>query len=115
MTTEDERLWKAVMDSVVPLSLRSGAAPMRAPALWEPVSQKVIDLHGLSLNAAHSQALSFIREAHRLGHKRIIVITGLSGEIRREFPLWIEDLPQVRKNTVLSGGGAFEVDLVKQK
>jgi dsDNA-specific endonuclease/ATPase MutS2 len=115
MTPEDERLWKRVVDTVVPLGFRPAAAQMGAPAAWEPVSQKVLDLHGMTLNTAHSRTLAFIREAHRLGYKRVIIITGLSGEIRREFPMWIEDLPQVRKSITLSGGGAFEVSLTKSK
>lgn len=115
MTPEDKELWERVVATVVPRTFQKTAASMGAPAVWIPVSEKVLDLHGLTLNAAHARALEFLREANRIGHRRVIVITGLSGEIRREFPMWIENLPYVRKSTVLSGGGAFEVLLPKQK
>lgn len=47
--------------------------------------------------------------------KGITVVTGKSGPICREFPLWMEGHPSVRDVEELNGGGAFRVRFKKAK
>jgi DNA-nicking Smr family endonuclease len=53
-----------------------------------------IDLHGLTLDQAHSALSSFIRGASARGARCVVVVTGKGkdqsvGKIRREVPLWL--------------------------
>lgn len=53
-----------------------------------------IDLHGLTLDQAHSALSGFIRRYHASGARCVVVVTGKGGEkgigkIRREAPEWL--------------------------
>jgi DNA-nicking Smr family endonuclease len=57
-----------------------------------------IDLHGLTLDQAHSALTAFIRGAHARGARCVIVVTGKGkggsiGKIRNETPLWLNQAP----------------------
>ena len=69
----------------------------------------------MTLGHAHAQTRLLVSEAHTRGLKHVTIITGLSGPIRREFPFWVEQFPQVRRSEVLNGGGAFKLHLVKKQ
>jgi DNA-nicking Smr family endonuclease len=116
MTPEDIELWKQVTEGLVPLVLTPTAtmAAVRSLACHTSFS-RTLDLHGMTLNEAHAQTKKAVYEANVFyGLKYITIITGLSGQIRREFPFWIEALPEVKKLEVLNGGGAFKVFLKKK-
>jgi len=118
MRPEDEELWKQVTEGLIPLVFTPTAAairpPARLPVRYRPFS-RTIDLHGLTLNDAHTQTKRVVYEAKVFyGLKYVTIITGLSGQIRHEFPFWVEALPEVRRVEALSGGGAFKVFLKKR-
>jgi DNA-nicking Smr family endonuclease len=85
-----------------------------------------IDLHGLTLDQAHSALTSFIRGAHARGARCVIVVTGKGkapgiGKIRNETPHWLNQTPlrplvlavtEARQRD--GGSGAFYV-LLKRK
>jgi DNA-nicking Smr family endonuclease len=75
--------------------------------------QSSLDLHGFTIQQAHSLARSFIQLAAREGRRGVTIITGKSGEIRREFPVWASLHENVRGVEELNGGGAFYVKLRK--
>lgn len=117
MTREDAELWKRVTEGLQSLLPKPRAPVIRPDA---PLSVRrhrarftTLDLHGLTLQQAHAEALAHVRAGKAAGLKYVTVITGLSGEIRREFRYWIEPLPEVRKVETLNGGGAFKVFLKK--
>lgn len=64
-----------------------------------------IDLHGLTLNEAHSLVAEIIKECYYSGEKTIRFITGRSGEMHREFPMWIENNQMIRECTQYGNGG----------
>lgn len=118
MRPEDKELWRQVTEGLVPLVLTTTAAAIRPPApavaRHRPFRQ-ILDLHGLTLSDAHAQTKKVIFEARAFyGLKHVTVITGLSGQIRREFPFWVEVLPEFRRIEPLNGGGAFRVYLKKR-
>lgn len=118
MRPEDQELWRQVTEGIIPIVFTPTAAVIRptAPlvARHRPFRQ-TLDLHGLTLNEAHAQTKKVVYEARLFyGLKSITVITGLSGQIRREFPFWVEALPEVRRFEPLNGGGAFRVHLKKR-
>jgi hypothetical protein len=119
MTPEDRKLWKLVTDGISPLVFTSTVSPpvARPRPLMPPRGRfrPTLDLHGLTLAQAHNETRQFIYEAKVFyGLKYVRVITGLSGSIRREFPLWVAMLPQVRTIEPLNGGGAFKIVLTKR-
>lgn len=57
-----------------------------------------IDLHGLTLDQAHSALTAFVRGAHARGARCVIVVTGKGkggsiGKIRNETPHWLNQAP----------------------
>lgn len=70
-----------------------------------------VDLHGYSVRDAHRAVIDLIEGSR--GRKSVHVVTGRSGAIREEFPLWVVSLPMVREIVPVSGGGAFVVKFYK--
>lgn len=54
-----------------------------------------LDLHGLTQSEAHAELAHFFRAAVSRGARLVIVITGKSGVLRRQVPLWLA-LPEFR-------------------
>lgn len=48
-----------------------------------------LDLHGHTQDEAHSVLLRFLRRASADENKLVLVITGKSGVLRRQVPLWL--------------------------
>jgi DNA-nicking Smr family endonuclease len=48
-----------------------------------------LDLHGHTQDEAHSVLLRFLRRASTAEKKLVLVITGKSGVLRRQVPLWL--------------------------
>jgi DNA-nicking Smr family endonuclease len=57
------------------------------------------DLHGLTQSEAHSELLHFLRSATAREARLVLVITGKSGVLRRQVPLWLA-LPEFRALTI---------------
>lgn len=75
--------------------------------------KKIIDLHGLTLNDAYELVKYTIFQEY----KEITVITGASGEIKRQFPLWLENFelsPKVRSVSKINSG-SFLIKTIKLK
>lgn len=97
--TEDEKIWKAVTDTVIPLGSpgakrkRSRAIPVRDP--------DTLDLHGLTVQQAYEVTREFVGETR---YRKVLIITGRSGQIRAEFERWLDTLPRVRQCIVVNNG-----------
>lgn len=117
MTKDDHKLWEAVAATVTPLGeprkevVVSIGAVQRAAPLPLPVSRSTLDLHGLTVNDAYRATLDFIANSGR--RSTLTIITGKSGQIRREFERWVGGLPKVHSVTPKCGGGAFTVRILK--
>jgi DNA-nicking Smr family endonuclease len=57
------------------------------------------DLHGLTQSEAHMELLHFLRSATARDARLVLVITGKSGVLRRQVPLWLA-LPEFRMLTI---------------
>ena len=55
-----------------------------------------LDLHGFTLEDAYQEFTDFIFEAYQGSVSKVEVITGKSGQIRKEFPHWAESSHQIR-------------------
>jgi len=63
-----------------------------------------IDLHGLTLTQAYELVLNTMINKH---HKQITVITGASGEIKRQFEFWLDNptfKPLYKRHSILNNG-----------
>ena len=75
-----------------------------------------IDLHNYTIQEAHAVVALYIDDCYNSGDKTLQVITGVSGEIHREFPHWIDLNKKARGcYEVGRGGGMFNVTLKKKK
>jgi DNA-nicking Smr family endonuclease len=68
-----------------------------------------IDLHGFTIQHAFVFCHEELKYHKSMGHKSAEVITGKSGQIRKEFPIWLETWGMT--GTVASHGGSFTVYL----
>jgi DNA-nicking Smr family endonuclease len=57
------------------------------------------DLHGLTQSEAHMELLHFLRSATAREARLVLVITGKSGVLRRQVPLWLA-LPDFRVHVI---------------
>lgn len=111
LTEDEKKLWNDVTRTVhpiddptpVPFSRVRNRPPAAEPAM-------VLDLHNMTLDDAYTASLSMIADARALGVRSVMIITGLSGRIRAEFPIWMERA-SLRELEVLNGGGAFRCHL----
>lgn len=70
-----------------------------------------LDCHGLTVQDSYEKIISFI-ETHAVSKsKSIKIITGKSGQIKTEFPLWMSLHKQVRSHSLLKNGGSWIVNL----
>jgi DNA-nicking Smr family endonuclease len=93
------------------------AAPMKRGRL-EPEAR--LDLHGMTQEAAHGAAARFLVRARANGARVVLVITGKSGVLNKQFKLWLaqgEFRPLVSGVSAAhkrhGGGGAYYVLLRK--
>ena len=98
-------LWKRVCRTVNPLG---GPRSSRSRPLRPYQEATEIDLHGMTVDEAHRAAMSFLTLT---GQRSVLIITGRSGVITREFPFWIQHIPMVSRYDSLNDGGAYRVYL----
>jgi hypothetical protein len=95
---------------------------MNLPLLFNPVVIKKtrieneqnifhrsIDLHGCTVQDAWYKVNSYIDEAKRLSIKEVLIITGKSGDICREFPMWMSYRIDIKECKPQNGGGAYKL------
>lgn len=106
---EGKRLWGRVCETV--RRLGSNLTPEEWRAQYETswdYEPSLLDLHGMTVREAYAATRQFIAETT---HREVIIVTGLSGQIREEFPEWIALSKRVQGSTILNGGGAFRIRL----
>ena len=75
---------------------------------------RTLDLHDYNLEDAYQKCQIFIEEAYRDNLKKIEIVTGKSGPIRREFPFWAERNHQVQYIEKSWHGGSYIVKIQKK-
>lgn len=61
------------------------------------VSSRRLDLHGYHLHEAWHRFREFVEQHHAAGSRSVVVITGKSGQISREFREWCRMMPSVAR------------------
>ena len=85
------------------------------PKKQQVSKQKSLDLHGLTLQKAFEATAGFLERSQKNGLKNVIIITGASGQIKREFEAWMT-LPKFKKLVQYynpKNSGSYEVKLRK--
>lgn len=72
---------------------------------------RYIDCHGLDINNAYHEVMEFIDLHSQHKTKKITVVTGKSGSIRKEFESWLRDHKQVRYFKLRPNKGSWDVFL----
>ena len=80
---------------------------MKKKSLSKPTFK--IDLHGMTVQEAFEHCREQLAYYSISGHKSVEVITGRSGQIRKEFPNWLDTLKY--SGTVAWHDGSFTVNL----
>ena len=75
---------------------------------------RTLDLHDYNLEDAYQISQEFIAEAYKDHIKKIEIITGKSGPIRKEFPFWAESNHQVQYIEASWHGGSFIIKIQKK-
>ena len=68
-----------------------------------------MDLHGLTLDEAYNRVKDAFADCYSKGIRKLKVITGRSGEICRQFPIWAELDTNVKSVTMNRDGGSYSV------
>ena len=73
-----------------------------------------LDLHGFTLEDAYQEFTDFIYEAYQGRIPKVEVITGKSGQIRKEFPHWAESSHQIQYIEQSWHEGSFVVKIQRK-
>lgn len=106
MDDAGQSLWERVCATVTrlgqPKGPRTRVEPLRVAA-WDTI----LDLHGYKIEDAYQEVKAFLSWHEQAATRSVIIITGKSGVIRKEFPFWMEHLGHPFE--ILHGGGSFGV------
>jgi len=107
LTPEDVEVWNTFVKKVS----QTGEPEYNPPSLYIAAPLTELDLHGLTLSEAHRYTMDFVDGA---SGKYVMVITGLSGQIKKEFPHWFSNHKTVRQIEEMNGGGAYKIHFKKK-
>jgi len=74
-----------------------------------------MDLHGLTLDEAYNRVKDAFADCYSKGIRKLKVITGRSGEICRQFPMWAELDAHVKYTKLNRDKGSYFVKLTRNK
>jgi DNA-nicking Smr family endonuclease len=77
----------------------------RAARGHDPIDAR-LDLHGHTQSEAHAALLRFLRRASTQEARLVLVITGKSGVLRRQVPLWLA-MPEFRALAIATEAAAI--------
>ena len=117
---KDLNIWEEFIKGVTPLSKNIHVNHIPKPKIT--IRHRIrrpdyLDLHGYTLNEAFSELEKFFEEKYYEGIRNIKIITGASGQIRQDFPYWMENPKLKRYYSSYSqiNSGSFLIKIKKQK
>lgn len=100
LSPNDQQLWASVIKHVQPLDHKQiSHVPgnlLKSSVIQHNTNHHTLDLHGMTLAAAHERIQDHLRE-NRQSYKFVTIITGKSGALSDLAPRWIEQMPHVGK------------------
>jgi DNA-nicking Smr family endonuclease len=115
----DQELWQLAIQGVTPLK-SDNTVKLDNSILYYSQPREIIgtDLHGLTIQQAFNHTVQLCERAYQDRLDQFTIITGKSGQIRREFEGWLENpiiARYVKKYRPLLNGGSFIIYLKNQK
>jgi hypothetical protein len=104
----DQYLWDFVKQRITPLGTPDPHQKPLSDASMVMAS-RCLDMHGMTIAEAHRSFKDWVSSLQASGTPNGVIITGKSGEIRREFPTWADLHPSIGQIEEMNGGGAFRV------
>jgi DNA-nicking Smr family endonuclease len=110
LTESDKNLWKAWVDKYMHTNIN-------IKKIWninknDALSTR-LDLHGITVNEAYHAVAEFVEQHQLLKTKKVIVVTGKSGIISKEFKSWLGGFKCVSKaeaiNDSRGGVGSYRL------
>ena len=116
LSEEDAALWQSVTKGIRPLgsspvSPSEGQEHFRVSAPRNAEYSPRMDLHGVTIHSAFGMVDEHIYQGVQNGYKKLLIITGKSGQINMELPRWLERNPRVRSVKQLANGGSWEITI----
>ena len=92
LSEQDRKDWELYIEKVL-------KSPQKIiPANFKQIElPKRLDLHGMTLHEAYHRFNSFVHEHSEIGKSEVVIITGKSGQIYREFTNWCRQVSCVKK------------------
>jgi hypothetical protein len=112
ISQKDKLLWEKFTAGVTPLTRSTAIAAYHPTPHIKPLKlapgTPTLDLHGYSLAEAHQLLRDHVSQwRERL--KWVTVITGKSGPMKEQVPLWAQAISGVKSVEPLNGGGAYRL------
>lgn len=109
LSDAERNLWLRVMS--LPLLFNPIALKNTMKEKERKAFNRQIDLHGYTVQDAWHKVNAYIDEAKHLSVKEVLIITGKSGDICKEFPSWMSYRVDVKECRPQNGGGAYTVKI----
>ena len=74
-----------------------------------------LDLHERTLDNARKEVMRYLEEMRRQNKKEVTIITGKSGSMLRELPLWLENDVNISLCELKRNGGSYKIKFKKNK
>jgi len=115
LSDSDAKMWNRITRDVTPLDCpESPASTLPAIRVNSPHATPFsprVDLHGITVHEAFNVVQEHIYQGSINGYKKLMVITGRSGQINQELPRWLERNTKVRSVKQMPNGGSWEITI----
>lgn len=74
-----------------------------------------LDLHERTLDNAKKEVMDYLEEMRKQNKKEVTIITGKSGSMLIELPLWLENNINISLCELKKNGGSYKIKFKKNK
>lgn len=114
---DDMEEWHRATSGVHKLEDKQMVSMKDRPVYTSPPREVLgYDLHGMTVQGAYEHTLKLLQRAYEYHMDKFTLITGKSGQIRREFAGWMENpalAKYVRYYRQQSNGGSYVIYITK--
>lgn len=99
LTEQDQRDWKNWSEGITKIHHKKTTAKQHhiEKNHRKTYFGKKLDLHGMTVNTAFLKVQEFVDYSYIIGNSELIIVTGKSGQISKEFASWISGIKKVAK------------------
>lgn len=118
LTEPDRKLWCAYVADVTPIRHTHVIVPASPQIKFTPKQvshvSPILDLHGMTLSEAHAAVLHHVQQM-KPHFPYVTIITGKSGVMKQELPVWVNNLAGVTSCEHDRGGGAYRITFKRDR